>query len=157
MGLDMYLSATKYISGWDHGKNEAKAEFAKILEAVNMDSEDIASGSPSGTLELNVMYWRKANAIHNWFVQHVQSGKDDCNPYHVGRDQLKELSQECQKVLANRELAPNALPTQSGFFFGPTEYDDYYYQELQETADQIDKLLLDPKYQGWEFQYRSSW
>jgi len=59
MGLDMYLSAEKYISGWDHNKDEAKASFAKILEAAGLDSEDIASGSPSGTLSLNVMYWRK--------------------------------------------------------------------------------------------------
>lgn len=153
----MYLSASKYISGWDHGKNEAKAEFAKILEAVNMDSEDIASGSPSGALRLNVMYWRKANAIHAWFVQNVQGGKDDCSSYHVSRNQLKQLSETCRKVLANRDLAPNILSTQSGFFFGPTEYDEYYYRDVQETADQIDKILLDPKYQSWEFSYQSSW
>ena len=25
-----------------------------------------------------VGYWRKANAIHGWFVRNVQNGKDDC-------------------------------------------------------------------------------
>ena len=26
-----------------------------------------------------VMYWRKANYIHNWFVENIQNGSDDCN------------------------------------------------------------------------------
>lgn len=157
MGLDMYLVAEKYISGWNHNKDEAKASFAKILEAVNLDNEDIASGAPSGALRLNVMYWRKANAIHNWFVQCVQEGKDDCGSYYVDRDTLKTLKEECEAVINNKDKAKDLLPTQSGFFFGNTDYDEYYYQDLQETADRIGKLLMDPKFKDWDFKYVSSW
>lgn len=157
MGLDMYLAASKYVSGWDHNKNESKALFAKVLEAVNLDDEDVTPHAPSGTVKLNVMYWRKANAIHGWFVQNVQGGKDDCESYYVTREQLQELTKECKKVLNNREEAAGSMPTQSGFFFGPTEYDDGYFEDLRETVERIDKLLLDPKFAGWDFSYQSSW
>jgi hypothetical protein len=138
MGLDMYLSAEKYVSGWDH-------------------NEDIASGSPAGTLSLNVMYWRKANAIHKWFVKRIQGGDDDCGRYYVSHEDLKVLKKTCEDVLNDRSKAPELLPTTSGFFFGPTEYDDHYFQDLQETTDGIGKLLMDPKYKGWAFFYQSSW
>jgi hypothetical protein len=157
MGLDMFLSAEKYISGWDHNKDEAKASFAKILEAAGLDSEDIACGSPSGTLSLNVMYWRKANAIHNWFVQNIQNGKDDCGRYSVKREQLTLLKNTCEEVIKNKELAVKGLPTKSGFFFGNTDYDEGYMQDVQETADGIGKLLMDPKFMNWRFHYQSSW
>ena len=157
MGLDMYLSAEKYISGWDHNKDEAKASFAKILEAADLDSEDIAPGSPSGTLNLNVMYWRKANAIHKWFVEHIQGGKDDCGRYYVKREDLETLKKTCEKVINNQDKSSELLPTTSGFFFGPTSYDEYYIQDLQETADRIGKLLMDPKFKDWGFYYQSSW
>ena len=50
-------------------------------------------------------YWRKANQIHNWFVEHVQNGEDDCC-YHneVTKEVLEELLDICEEVLASCEL-----------------------------------------------------
>lgn len=45
-------------------------------------------------------YWRKANAIHNWFVQNVQNGVDDRDIYLVTREQLEQLKEACEMVLA---------------------------------------------------------
>ena len=36
-------------------------------------------------------YWRKANHIHQWFVENIQDGNDDCREYYVPRERLKEL------------------------------------------------------------------
>jgi len=49
------------------------------------------------------------------------------------------------------------LPTQSGFFFGSTEYDDYYTQDLEYTIDVISSILMNPDYKDASFYYRSSW
>ena len=38
-----------------------------------------------------VCYWRKSNAIHNWFVNNIQDGKDDCGLYPVSKEKIKEL------------------------------------------------------------------
>ena len=102
-------------------------------------------------------YWRKANAIHAWFVDNVQDGEDDCGHYPVYREQLAELADVCDKVLEDPSQANELLPTQSGFFFGSTEYDEWYRRNLEYTRDRIRALLDNPQLEGWEFQYHSSW
>jgi hypothetical protein len=61
----------------------------------------------------------------------------------------------CKKVLADNSLASELLPVQEGFFFGGTEYDEWYMGNVQYTADAIGKLLTLPE--DWEFNYSSSW
>jgi len=110
----------------------------------------------TATLQVQVAYWRKANQIHKWFVDHVQDGNDNCEEYRVTRDQLQLLLDNCKLVLINKEEAPNLLPPQEGFFFGSYEYDEFYWQDIQDTIDQIEKILNEYP-EEWEFQYQSSW
>jgi len=153
MGLDMYLKAKKYLSGWNHSTPKEKNEFA-MLRAVAKDVP-ICAQAPSGYLEFNVAYWRKANEIHKWFVENVQNGADDCGEYYVSREQLEELREACQAVLNDPDKAKTVMPTQSGFFFGSTEYDEYYLKDLRETVQQVEAALKCPE--QWEFEYHSSW
>jgi hypothetical protein len=51
--------------------------------------------------------------------------------------------------------APELLPPQSGFFFGGTEYDEYYFQDLEKTRKMIEDVLAEPE--GGDFYYQSSW
>ena len=111
--------------------------------------------SPVKEVTIDAGYWRKANAVHDWFVREVQGGEDNCAPYYVSREQLVELKELCQKVLAKKKLAPELLPTASGFFFGSQDYDQYYFEDLQLTIDIVDRCLTLPS--DWEFEYRSSW
>lgn len=104
---------------------------------------------------VEVGYWRKANQIHSWFVANVQEGKDDCVTYHVDRDDLAKLKDLCNEVILNPASAESLLPTKSGFFFGSQEYDDYYFQDLKDTIEIIDKALALPE--GWDIKYHSSW
>jgi len=87
------------------------------------------------------IYWRKANAIHQWFVENVQYGEDDCHIYEVDVDQLKELLAVCEEVLADRSKAEELLPTQAGFFFGSLEYDEWYWDDVKQTAAGIRAIL----------------
>jgi hypothetical protein len=52
-----------------------------------------------------VGYWRKANQIHNWFVENIQDGIDDCD-YHreVTEEDLEELLDVCKRVLDSCEF-----------------------------------------------------
>jgi hypothetical protein len=86
----------------------------------------------------------------------VQNGKDDCQEYHVTRDQLQLLVDNCKLVLMNKEEAANLLPVQEGFFFGSYEYNEYYFGDLQDTIDQIERILNEYP-EDWEFKYQSSW
>ena len=111
--------------------------------------------SPVKEVSIDAGYWRKANAIHDWFVKNVQGGEDQCNPHYVSREDLIALKEVCEEVLADRKRTAELLPTASGFFFGSTEYDQYYFDDIKATIEIIDRCLELPT--SWEFEYRSSW
>ena len=112
-------------------------------------------------VEEEVGYWRKANAIHRWFVENVQKGEDDCKTYPVTLTQLITLRDLCQEVLNSKavELAEATMPTKSGFFFGNTEYDDYYFDDLKSTIKIVDWILEEDNMEGTysTYTYQSSW
>ena len=173
MGLDMYLSKKIYV--W--------SEDRKLLKITGIKSK-VKADKVSYIIE-EAGYWRKANAIHNWFVENVQNGDDDCGDYSVSEEQLRELLAAVKKVLDSSELvkgktingytykdgkkypdiidglvmkdtsvARKLLPTQSGFFFGGTDYDEYYYKDLELTKKILEEALSDST---GEFTYHSSW
>jgi hypothetical protein len=100
-------------------------------------------------------YWRKANAIHKWFIDNVQNGEDNCGRYYVDREKLRELIDLCRKVMESRDSGE--LPPQAGFFFGSTSVDDGYWDDLQHTIDQLQAVLDDAKFAGLDLHYQSSW
>lgn len=148
MGLDMYLTAERYI--WSSEKLISD-EVANLL-GLQLDGKRMRVNS----VEAEAMYWRKANAIHKWFVENIQGGEDNCRRYYVEREQLTELRNVCAKLCTQREMAEETLPTADGFFFGSTEYDEWYWNDIEGTVQGLDKALeaFDDK---WHFYYRSSW
>ena len=102
-----------------------------------------------------VIYWRKSNQVHNWFVVNAQDGEDNCQPHSVSREQLEELRDLCRAVLADNDKAEELLPTRPGFFFGAIDYDEGYYYDLQYTVEKIDEVLKDDRY--LYFEYCSWW
>jgi len=154
MGLDMYLSAKKYMSKYFDAADSEKIASINELFGIEGD-EDGDYGAQEVTFR--VAYWRKANAIHQWFVDNVQDGTDDCGEYHVGREQLKSLMELCEQIVAKPKLGAELLPTQGGFFFGSTNYDDWYIQEAKHTAERLNKILNDPAFTKCDFYYQSSW
>ena len=134
--LEFYKSFyDKKYSAWD---TEKRFGFCRITE--------------------NVAYWRKANAIHDWFVNHVQDGVDDC-AYHdeVTKDILESLLETCEKVLSTPKLATELLPTTEGFFFGSTDYDRYYYEDVKYTAETVREILETTDFEKEMLYYISSW
>lgn len=187
MGLDMYLTASVYVSN-PTSRKETILEEARLTPFVNEDVNFFGV-----TVESTIHSWRKANAIHAWFVKNVQDSKDDCGSYYVSTSDLRQLRATCQKVLngvtikqgdvyngeswsneghvihttpgrviTNPEWAAELLPTQSGFFFGGTDYDEWYLRDLEDTVQAIDSILdilarRDHDEPWVELQYRSSW
>ena len=140
MGLDMYLDLKRYY--W-HGE-----EAPTVNEAPD--------GFRVKYVVLEAAYWRMANAIHQWFVDNVQGGEDDCHTYQVDRGIAERLVEVCKQVLDDHSKAPELLPTTDGFFFGSTEYDESYFQDLKDTIIQI-KDALNKTSKEWFFEYHSSW
>jgi hypothetical protein len=57
-------------------------------------------------------------------------------------------------IIFNPAIADELLPTQSGFFFGGADYDEYYMQDIDSTIEILTKTL---EYEDDEFIYRASW
>jgi hypothetical protein len=142
MGLDMYLTKKFYV--WSENRDKVKITGVKGVNSRKVKEICEDAG-----------YWRKANAIHNWFVQNVQDGEDDCKDYYVSEDQMKDLLGLVKKVLKNHKLAEKLLPPASGFFFGDTNIDEWYFKDLEETQKILEEALADKG--DAEYYYRSSW
>lgn len=156
MGLDMYLSARKYTSGSEYATEQTRAEFESVVGALK--AESIVGGFvPSATIELSVAYWRKANQVHAWFVSNCADGVDDCRQMYVTREQLTELLELCRQVKeGGQEVAEELLPPQQGFFFGSYDIDEWYWQDIDNTIEQLAEVLADTP-EDWDFIYQASW
>lgn len=156
MGLDMYLSQKRHIANYAHDP-EGQVMAKAIMDTLGI-SEDVQKRYASGLLvvSLPAAYWRKANAIHGWFVNNVQDGEDECKEHYVSLEQLRELRDLCAAVLAGT-ASKEELPPTSGFFFGNTDDDEWYRQDLQETIDKLTPILDDPDSSNHSFYYQSSW
>jgi hypothetical protein len=150
MGLDMYLYAERYISEYSDKEMQSEIEsIVKMPGKVNYVTSE-------------ALYWRKANAIHNWFVKNVQDGEDDCKKYYVPFKKLIELRDTLKEILENKDKVEELLPTIHGFFFGTYNYDEYYFNEIARTEMEltklIDDLLKNHLYESYySFYYQSSW
>ena len=155
MGLDQYLHASKYVSRYDYNSDsyELSPAFKELLEQQGITHYD-ENGFAGVTIEIPMAYWRKCNQIHQWFVDNVQDGEDNCGTYFVSREHLTELIDLCKQVLADHSKADELLPTQGGFFFGSTDYDEWYFNDLKDTIEQLTRCLESP-YDY--FEYSSSW
>ena len=154
MGLDMYLRLK------EHSKCSVKG-FGGDGDTYHRDPNNWVCV----TKEYAVADWRKANHIHHWFVQKVQDGNDDCGQYNVKPEHLHELRADCMFALdayneGDHKTCHETMPTASGFFFGSTDYDSYYADDLRKTIKVCTSLIhhLESNNSVWdEVYYQSSW
>jgi hypothetical protein len=182
MGLDMYLTKKTYVKQWDFKTPEEQFEVVVKKGGVtypNINPKKVTY------VEEEVMYWRKFNALHNWFVENTQEGNDNCQTSYVSREKIEELVSVLKQVKESLEKSPKGkrqvvsgysggnetydeievfedtsvaeelLPTQGGFFFGGTEYGWYYLECVTETLGVLEKELEDET--ADDFYYRASW
>lgn len=169
MGLDMYLyiRKTEYCSKYfkDEG-SDLKLELPKDVSRFFPNLTDL---SISRAIDYKVGYWRKANAIHSWFLENCAAKDpfdnpiDDCRPIEIPLEKLEELLNTCKEVLKHQSLAKKLLPTEDGFFFGSTEYDKYYFNNIEDTIDIIEPVIdfmnhmSEIKDYTWSIIYEASW
>lgn len=93
MGLDMYLSKRKFIGAqYEHRKVSGTVDIKIGEKQVPIDFKKLSY------VEEEACYWRKANAIHKWFVDNCQEGIDDCREHYVERSDLETLLEKCKAV-----------------------------------------------------------
>ena len=191
MGLDMYLEkCDRRAWGYkDMDIDKMKAESPLLYNELKPLIVERGQYYHWESFFAEVGYWRKANAIHRWFVENVQNDVDDCGRYEVSKEQLESLLETCNKVVENCKLvngqinngytfdengnkvsiladgqyiedsgvAEELLPTTGGFFFGSTDYDEYYLDDIKHTVDVVKKVLETTDFNREIISYTSSW
>jgi hypothetical protein len=140
MGLDMTLHRKHYYGGQYRKKAEElkeKGEERDGLEGhtLKIDGKFVKENG----IDLDkidhitevVMYWRKANAIHDWFDRNCRREDPiaNCEPVYVTGENLRDLV--------------------------ATDYDEYYYDELKRTIKVLEPILKE--YPDAEFEYSAWW
>lgn len=253
MGLDSYLYIKKEHKT-DTLRNilnlaKTNKQLQETLSKEDLDSlEELSQTAYIDTVQ-EIAYWRKANQIHNYFIQECGGGEDNGQSIYVCLADLKELVRRCKKIIktvqytedwihngtlfgsddkeifyldddtqlpleeikkliqqndpritvqkddgspfftlwrnkehtekadcflnsdnrtrieyyilgktiSNTELAEELLPTTSGFFFGSTEYNEYYIQDLEDTIKQLEPIIKKEHSPFTSFRYEASW
>ncbi len=70
-------------------------------------------------------------------------------------ERVTEEIMEDGEVIQNDEEIANILPTTDGFFFGSTDYNEYYMHDIDITIEQLEKVLASPS--DFDFYYEASW
>lgn len=159
----MYLSARKHISKVDYNKLGENGDYLNAISSDYQDIVDIAGLTEvekkkdvyGADVSVNCAYWRKANQIHDWFVNNIQNGEDECKEHSVSKENLEDLVSLCKVALDTKDSS--LLPPSSGFFFGGTEIDKWYWAGLEDTIEQLDRVLKSPLVDKLSFYYQSSW
>ena len=95
-------------------------------------------------------YFRKVNFL---FAYYQNNGKmiDECYAF-TDKDDIDDIISRCERVLKDHKLAEYLLPTQSGFFFGSTDFDKWYFSDVKDCLRQMKKyrkLLEDEETTGY--------
>ena len=87
-------------------------------------------------------YFRKVNFLIPFFEERTGEEIENCELVYITEEDIEELIRRCKEVLDNHEEANILLPTTTGFFYGSDEYDEYYFDNVQEVLDYCQNNLF---------------
>lgn len=182
MGLDMYLSKKTYVKQWDFKK--PKDQFQVTVKLGGKKFNGVKPERISYVTE-ELMYWRKANQIHGWFVHNGSEIVEEVS-YRLTLEDLQNLLDTCKQVLDTLNKSEKKvvqvvggwkegeeymvdvetydcedeirelLPPTEGFFYGSYEIDEWYKQTIEETLEFLERELPNCQ-EDDEFEYYASW
>ena len=109
----------------------------RILELPEL--EKLLDNEIEGHFEPYNAYFRKVNFLFKYFEDR---GKMIDQYYaFVEKEDVEDIIDKCQRINKDHGLAHTLLPTQEGFFFGSTDYNEYYFYDIQDCLRQMKQYL----------------
>jgi len=166
MGLDIFIrraknsnstieqNFTKFFEEFDENSTvEKMQELAKkygVLDRLNIETssyigegEQKVSYVTAGRTDMeDAGYFRKHNHLVAYFKY-----EENCSDKELAKCEVKDCITACKQVLKHwgkddfESVAEELMPTESGFFFGSTEYDEYYKEKLEEDIKVFTNVL----------------
>ena len=139
MGLDIRFEKAKRhrVEETEERLNEIKKEFenpnysVKKFHSLKNEYDELNPWK-------EVAYFRKVNFLLPFFEY-----GEKCSRLEIDGYKIDELLVKCKQVLEDNSLAEALLPTQGGFFFGNTEYNDWYFYYVKEVYDKFSEIAED--------------
>ena len=139
MGLDIRFEKAKRhrVEETEERLNEIKKEFenpnysVKKFHSLKNEYDELNPWK-------EVAYFRKVNFLLPFFEY-----GENCSRLEIDGYKIDELLVKCKQVLEDNSLAEALLPTQGGFFFGNTEYNDWYFYYVKEVYDKFSEIAED--------------
>jgi len=180
MGLDQYLLAQRYVSKRDEENEKIRALYPEMYKTHNLDNihVDFEIGYWRKANQIHAWFVKQCQdgnddcGTYRVSREELEELKKICEAIITGSQLENGIIQngsianketnfemvpnlEQGKVIADKTLAESLLPSAEGFFFGNTDYNEWYMDDVKLTISIITKALkLSTK---WEFYYHSSW
>lgn len=142
MGLDMYFYAAKQDYKSECSWNNEVVPPVNYPESLKKIEEYLTKIQEfkSCTVETlyKIGYFRKFNALHQYIVDHFADGVDDCREIQLSKE---DIEQTLMALYRAKNGQTEYLPTQSGFFFGSTEYDKWYFNDVDNAITLFELIL----------------
>ena len=182
MGLDMHLEKRTYVKNWEHHSPEERHNIT--IKKGGKKHPHIKPDRVSNIVEEvaywrkanHIHKWFVDNVqdgqddCRDYYVDREQLKElvDLCKQVNeiikkapkktiqivTGWQGGKEIKGDHEVYDITSTEIEELLPTQSGFFFGGTEYDDWYIKDNENTIKMLEPLLEE---EGGDFYYSSSW
>ena len=136
--VDVLLSKTK--------DDDLKAQVSVRVPNLNEVLEADACFVMGDYCNREVAYFRKVNFLLPFFGY-----EENCSDIEISKEQVEDLIDACEHILSSTEsgldedtlfeLVRNTLPTEGGFFFGSTEYDEWYFRDVEYVRNEFSRIL----------------
>ena len=157
MGLDMYLIKRKKNDKNDDSFNQV-AYWRKANQIHNWFVKNIQDGNDDcGYYEVSRQQLQELLSVCRDVLTYANCELQEMN------GGLRKIDGEWKeeiitgRKITNTEFIADLLPTTSGFFFGSTEYDEWYLRDIENTIEQLNKVLNDTDFEKDAIFYTSSW
>jgi len=161
MGLDMYLiKRKKDITSrdyWNFDNEEMYWRKANEIHKFFCDNcEEIEEGIVYKVTKDNLLdLLGKCNKILE-IVKTKKGTIRNGQKYNLEKQTWEDILEE-GIVIENEEEIKEVLPTQSGFFFGSTDYDEYYLERIKNTQTHLEMILSTIDFDIYDMYYLASW
>lgn len=152
MTLDEVKNALKdFLWSWEWGKASEAHTFEELLGIVQefypKDKEDDweLMDYEENNCRRQKFYFRKVNCLYGYCANHNLI--EDGEVAMLDHEQMVDILNRAKEILSQPtkeeqlEKGEELLPTQDGFFFGNTYYNDYYLQDIEEVRDKFKGML----------------
>ena len=163
MGLDMYLirkrkNIKEAIENYDWYPDDEIAYWRKANQIHKWFVDNIQDGNDDcGYYEVKKEDLQELVDICNRIIRETKliDGKVLSREYYENGEHIKEY--EIGKVIDNQKLCEELLPSQSGFFFGGTDYDEWYFNDIEYTKNRLEAIIQLLEWDLYDVYYGSSW